>query len=302
MFYIGISGWTYKGWRGVFYPEKLPQKRELEHASREFNSIEINGTHYSLQKPDTFKSWAEQTPKHFIFSIKGSRYITHLKRLKDIETPLANFFASGVLALGEKLGPFLWQLPPSLKFDGERIGRFLKLLPHNTRAAARLAKKHDDRMANRTWTKPGGNRPLRHCVEVRHPSFMVPEFFDLLRKYGAAFVFADTAGKWPYAEDLVADFVYVRLHGDKQLYVSGYTERALRRWASRLRKWAKTSWPRDAKLIAAKRPKTPQIKDVFVYFDNDVKVRAPADAKRLREILGEKKPYNGAVFHYRKGL
>jgi uncharacterized protein YecE (DUF72 family) len=160
MIYIGISGWTYKGWRGVFYPKKLPQKRELEHASREFNSIEINGTHYSLQKPDTFKKWAEQTPEHFIFSIKGSRYITHLKRLKDIETPLANFFASGVLALGKKLGPFLWQLPPSLKFDGERIARFLRLLPHNTRAASRLSKKHDDKIANRAWTKPGGNRPF----------------------------------------------------------------------------------------------------------------------------------------------
>ncbi|HEX8297246.1 MAG TPA: DUF72 domain-containing protein [Chthoniobacteraceae bacterium] len=285
MFRIGISGWTYAGWRGVFYPADLAQKRELEFASRAFNSIEINGTHYSLQRPKSFQSWYAETPDDFVFSVKGSRFITHMKQLKDIEAPLANFFASGVLALREKLGPMLWQFPPRFRFDPKRMERFFQLLPRDTVAAAKLAQRHDQRLEGRAFTEADANRPVRHCVEVRHPSFLVPEFFRLLRRHDVAFVFADTAGKWPYAEDLTSDFVYVRLHGAEQLYVSGYSDPALDWWASRLGHWTRGEQPPDAALILP-RPKRPaKIRDVFVYFDNDAKVHAPFDAQRLRAQL-----------------
>lgn len=283
MFRIGISGWTYKGWRGVFYPPQVTQKRELAHASRIFNSIEINGTHYSLQRPSSFESWREETPDDFLFSIKGSRFITHMKKLRDVEEALANFFASGILALREKLGPFLWQLPPNFGFHPQRLETFFALLPRDTRSAARLAKKHTAKLKHGSYTKPGGDRRLRHCMEVRHTSFMVPEFFALLRRHHIAFVFADTAGKWPYAEDLTADFVYVRLHGAEQLYVSGYTDPELDWWAARLRQWSRGEQPKDVRIV------TPHsrvcIKDLFVYFDNDAKVKAPFDAQRLNERL-----------------
>jgi uncharacterized protein YecE (DUF72 family) len=281
MFRIGISGWTYKGWRGVFYPKGLVQKRELEFASRAFNTIEINGTHYSLQRPEYFETWRAETPDGFLFSVKGSRFITHMKQLRDVETPLANFFASGVLALREKLGPFLWQLPPRMRFDPVKLAHFLALLPRDTLAAARLAKQHDARLHDRAFTESGGRRTLRHCLEVRHPSFLVPEFFELLRKHNVAFVFADTAGKWPYAEDLTSDFVYVRLHGAEQLYVSGYTDEQLGWWAARIRHWAEGGKSDDARLVTKASRRPAKIADVFVYFDNDAKVHAPFDAQRL---------------------
>src|SRR5688500_1449800 len=183
---IGISGWTYAGWRGVFYPSGLAQKRELEYASRQFNSIEINGTFYSLQRPSSFALWYDQTPGRFQFAIKGSRFITHMKKLKDVETPLANFFASGLLCLKEKLGPLLWQLPPVLAFDPDRIENFFKLLPHTTRDAAKLAKRHDQRLEGRSWTKADADRPVRHTMEVRHESFRDERFVRLLRKYRVA--------------------------------------------------------------------------------------------------------------------
>ena len=280
---IGISGWTYAGWRGVFYPEKLPHKEELAHASRLFNSIEINGTHYSLQRPASFESWYAATPKAFVFSIKGSRFITHMKKLRGVEEALANFYASGVLALREKLGPFLWQLPPNLRFDRERIERFLDLLPRTTRAAARLAKRHGSVLKHGAFTKADEDRPLRHCMEVRHASFMVPEFIAILRRQKVAFVFADTAGKWPYSEDLTSDFVYIRLHGAEQLYVSGYSDAELDWWAARIRHWRRGGQAGDAKLITPHRKRT--IRDIYVYFDNDAKVKAPFDALRLRERL-----------------
>lgn len=290
MEHIGISGWRYEPWRGKFYPDDLPQRRQLEYASREFNSIEINGTHYSLQRPSSFEEWAAEVPETgFTFSVKGPRYITHMKRLKEVETPLANFFASGMLALGEKLGPFLWQLPPNFKFDAERLETFLELLPRDTAAAARLAKKHDDHLKwpAHTGMGPGGKRPLRHAIEVRNESFMLPEFFELLRRQRVAFVFADTAGKWPYAEDLTSDFAYLRLHGDEELYVSGYTDKALDWWADRIRHWRDSTQPADAKLVLPKKPKPPRkIQDIYVYFDNDVKVMAPRDAKALAARLG----------------
>jgi len=282
---IGISGWRYAKWRGKFYPKGLAHRRELEYASRALNSIEINGSFYSLQRPSSYQHWYSETPADFIFSVKGGRFITHMKKLRDVETALANFFGSGLLALREKLGPILWQLPPNLGWNEERSNNFFDLLPRNTRQAAKLSANHDDNLKARAWTKIDISRPLRYAIEVRHESFMTPEFFALLRRHNIAFVFADSAGKWPYAEDLTADFIYIRLHGAEELYVSGYTDRALDRWADRIDHWRKGKQPSDAKLIAcAKRPA--KRLDVFVYFDNDAKVYAPFDAQRLAAQLG----------------
>src|SRR5437588_990197 len=165
--HVGISGWTYAGWRGVFYPKKLPHRLELEFASREFNSIEINGSFYSLQRPSSYQRWHAETPPGFIFSVKGGRFITHMKKLRNVETPLANFFASGVLRLREKLGPILWQFPPDFVFDEARFAAFFDLLPRDTAAARRLARRHDRRVAGRSWIGRADERPLRHAVEIR---------------------------------------------------------------------------------------------------------------------------------------
>jgi uncharacterized protein YecE (DUF72 family) len=285
MNYIGISGWTYEPWRGTFYPEDLPQKRELEYASRQLNSIEINGTFYSLQKPGSFRTWYEQTPDDFVFSLKGGRFITHIRRLRDIETPLANFFASGVLALKQKLGPILWQFPPNFKFDAERFEPFFELLPHDTEAAAELACKHDKNWKGEVCLETDQRRPVRHAVEFRHDSFLTPDFVKLLRKHKIALVAADTAGLHPYAEDVTADFVYLRLHGAEEIYVSGYTDEALNRWADRIRAWSTGGQPADAKVVLDQPPPKCKSRDVYAYFDNDVKVRSPADAKSLAKLL-----------------
>jgi uncharacterized protein YecE (DUF72 family) len=280
---IGISGWTYPPWRGRFYPKGWPQHRELEYASRQVSSIEINGSFYSLQRPASYGAWYDASPEGFVFSIKGSRFITHMKRLKDVETPLANFFASGVLRLAEKLGPFLWQLPPSFRFDPERLRNFFNLLPRDTRAAARLAKKHDERLRGLAWAKTDCTRPLRHAIEVRHSSFETREFIALLREHEIAMVVADTAGKWPLIEDVTSDFVYVRLHGDEELYVSGYPPEALGIWGRKVRAWATGKMPAGTRLLAD-RPSVRE-RDVFVYFDNDAKVHAPFDAIALAAQL-----------------
>lgn len=280
--HIGISGWTYPPWRGVFYPKKLPHRLELEFASRAFNSIEINGSFYSLQRPSSYQRWYADTPDGFVFSVKGARFITHMKKLRDVEAPLANFFASGVLCLREKLGPILWQFPPNFGWNKDRFSEFFDLLPRDTGAAAKLARKHDDKLKVGAWTKTDAVRPVRHCVEIRHNSFMVPEFFDLLREHKIAFVFADTAGKWPYTEDLTADFIYCRLHGSEQLYVSGYSEKEIEWWANRIEHWRKGKQPRDAKLVLNRQPKAGK-RDVFVYFDNDAKVHAPFNARTLAQ-------------------
>lgn len=284
---IGISGWTYAGWRGSFYPPGLPHAQELTYASREFGTIEINGTHYSLQRPETFARWYDASPPGFVFAVKGSRFITHLKQLREVETALANFFASGVLRLDEKLGPFLWQFSPRFRFDRERLETFLALLPRDTKAAASLAKRHDHRLAGRAWTRTERRRPVRHAIEIRHYSFLDRDFVALLRRHGMALVFADSV-EWPYAEDLTADFVYLRLHGSEELYASGYSDQALDRWAARIRRWADGAQPEDARLIAADRkPPERSARDVYVYFDNDAKVRAPADARSLmRKLAG----------------
>jgi uncharacterized protein YecE (DUF72 family) len=285
-FRIGISGWIYGQWRKVFYPKDLPHKRELAYASRMLNSIEINGSFYSLQRPSSYQKWYDVTPPGFVFSLKGGRYITHMRKLKEVEQPLANYFASGVLALKEKLGPILWQFPPNFGFDAARFNAFFKLLPRDTKAAAELARGHDPWMKDRALTETDANRPIRHAVEIRHPSFEQPEFIALLRKHKIALVFADTAGRWPYSEDLTADFVYVRLHGDEELYASGYSPSALDWWAKRMRAWARGAEPSDARRWSEKTPAKRASRDVYAYFDNDVKVRAPFDAMALADRLG----------------
>jgi uncharacterized protein YecE (DUF72 family) len=269
---IGISGWTYKPWRGVFYPAGLRQKDELEHAAGLLSSIEINGSFYSLQRPESYRSWHDRVPDDFVFAVKGGRFITHMKKLADVDTALANFFASGPLALGGKLGPVLWQLPPTLGFDADRLSRFFELLPRTTKEAAVVAAGHDERVEGRAWLEPGEDRPLRHALEVRHDSFLDPTFLDLLRRHDIAVVVADTAGRWPRLAHVTSDFAYVRLHGDTELYASGYSGGSLDTWAALVRGWAE------------------QGTDVYVYFDNDVKVRAPFDAMALAERLGDLGP------------
>ncbi len=284
---IGISGWRYPPWRGVFYPEGLPQRNELAYASSLFASIEINGSFYSLQRPASYGAWGEATPTHFQFSVKGPRFITHILRLEGVETPLANFFASGVLRLGEKLGPMLWQFPPSFRYDAERMEAFFEMLPRDARAAAKLAARHDNHLKAEPWLKiddPG--RPLRHAVEIRHESFKTPDFVAQLRRHGVALVVADTAGKWPLMEDVTADFVYVRLHGDEELYASGYSDEALADWARRIEAWSAGGEVKDARRVGPAAKKERGGRDVFVYFDNDVKVHAPYDAMKLAHRLG----------------
>ena len=283
---IGISGWRYPPWRGVFYPEGLAQKRELEFASRQVSSIEINGSFYSLQRPSSYRRWYRATPEGFCFSVKGARYVTHILRLKEVQTPLANFFASGVLCLKEKLGPFLWQLPPSLKYDRVLVEEFLRLLPKDFSAASKLARKHNEKVKERAAMAARNNRPLRHAMEVRHASFECADFISLLRKYNVALVVADTAGKWPFIEDPTSDFMYLRLHGDEKLYVSGYTEAALKEWARKIRMWARGNTPSRTRLLTPRPPALSGGRDIYAYFDNDVKVRAPFDAMNLAHRLG----------------
>lgn len=282
---IGISGWTYPPWRGVFYPDKLPQARELAYAASRFASIEVNGTFYGLQRPDSFARWAEQTPDDFVFAIKASRFITHVRRLKDIDLPLANFVGSGLLRLGPKLGPLLWQFPPSFRFDPELFDAFLAKLPHTPAAAARLAKRHEPRLDGRAWVRTLGVRRLRHAVEIRHESFRDPAFVAMLKRHKVALVCADTV-EWPRLMDLTADFVYCRLHGSEQLYASGYDAKALDDWARRIAAWAEGGEPADAERVGKAARKRQTGRDVYVYFDNDIKVRAPADARSLAERLG----------------
>jgi uncharacterized protein YecE (DUF72 family) len=282
---IGISGWTYKPWRGTFYPPGLAQKRELAYASRRFNSIEVNGSFYSLQLPPSYRRWHDDTPEGFVFSVKASRYITHMIKLRNPRRPLANFFASGILALGEKLGPILWQFPPGWGFDEARWEAFMELLPRDTTAAARLARNHDGRVRGRAILKTARPRPIRHAFEVRHKSFLTPRFIDLLRHWNGAFVISDSAGAWIYSEDVTTGFVYIRLHGSKELYASGYDDAELDRWAQRIGAWRSGGEPADARRIgppAAKR----KSRDIYIYFDNDAKVHAPFNALGLAARLG----------------
>ena len=262
---IGISGWTYAGWRGDFYPRGLPHRAELSYAAERLGTIEVNGSFYSLQRPTSYARWAAETPDDFVLAVKGGRFITHLKRLRDVETPLANFWASGVLALGPKLGPLLWQLPERLEYDAALLEDFLSLLPRTTTEAAALASRHDDKLAeDRALTTTDAERPVRHALEFRSPSFCRDEAFAQLAEHGVACVLADTAGRWPQADADTSDLRYVRLHGDTELYASGYSDESLDGWAQRCRDWSADH-------------------DVVVYFDNDAKGHAPWDALRLQE-------------------
>jgi uncharacterized protein YecE (DUF72 family) len=284
---IGISGWRYTPWRGVFYPKGLPQRCELQYVASKMNSLELNGSFYSLQYPSSYQHWYEATPPGFLFSAKGSRFITHMLKLNNVETPLANFFASGILRLGEKLGPLLWQFPPQLQCDLERFEKFFRMLPRTGDAAVKLARKHDARLKGRSWLKADAIGELRHCVEIRHESFRCSDFIDLLREHNIALVVADTAGKFPYMEDITADFVYARLHGDIELYASGYSDEALDRWAKRVQLWRAGKQPKDAALSSPS-IRTTKPRDVYVYFDNDAKIRAPFDALGLASRIGIK--------------
>ena len=260
---IGVSGWRYPPWRGHFYPEGLPQRRELEFISRQFPTAEINGTFYGLQRPQSYEGWAAQTPPGFVFAVKAVRYITHERRLRDVEAALVNFFASGVFSLGDKLGPILWQLPPSLAFDAALLADFCALLPGQS---------------------PSGHR-LRHAMEVRHASFVDAAFIRLLRRHGIAWVVSDTPRPWPHFHDVTADFVYLRLHGASELYRSRYSGDQLDLWALRIRAWSEGREPPDARRIAADDPPAPMPRDVFCYFDNTDKRHAPDNARDLMHRL-----------------
>jgi uncharacterized protein YecE (DUF72 family) len=268
---VGISGWTYAGWRGDFYPKGLPHRRELEYAAERLTSIEINGSFYSLQRPSSYARWRSEVPDDFVFAVKGGRFITHLKKLRDAEAPLANFFASGVLSLDHTLGPFLWQLPATSTFDADVLREFFALLPRTTTEATRLALRHDDKVSgDRVWTGEVAERPLFHALEPRHPSFGTDEATELLREHDVALVVADSAGKWPCFDHAIGPIVYVRLHGDTELYTSGYSDEALDAWADRITGWTASG------------------RDGYVYFDNDAKGFAPHDARKLIEKLAQR--------------
>lgn len=283
---IGISGWIYPGWRGEFYPQDLPQRRELEYATRVLNSLEINGTFYSLKSPQTFDRWAETAPDDFIFAVKGPRFLTHTLRLRNVTVALANFFANGVLHLGNKLGPFLWQLPPHMFYEPQHLEAFCDLLPQDTHQAAKLARQHNQQVAGRSSFETKGRRRLWHAFEIRDERFLNEHFVRLLRQHGFALVFADSAQKYPYAEEITSEFLYVRLHGAQELYASGYSESELDWWKRRIRRWAKGEEYRSAPRITQLNPPRVKNRDVYVYCDNDAKVHAPFDALALAQRLG----------------
>jgi len=268
--FIGISGYDYKPWRGTFYPGALPARRWLEYASEQFDSIELNGTFYSLKSPAVFERWVAETPDDgFVFAVKGGRFITHNLKLRNAATAMGNFFASGVLALGGKTGPFLWQLPATYRFDAERLDSFMRTLPRNSADGEAVARQHDGRLRRGALLEAAAAVPFRHAFEVRHESYFHDEFYAILREHRCAFVIADTAGKFPTADEVTADFVYVRLHGSRQLYASSYTDDELDAWSAKIRRWRASG------------------RDVYVYFDNDMKTHAPFDALRLMERVGK---------------
>jgi len=284
---IGISGWRYAPWRGSFYPKGLVQAEELAFASRQFPTIELNGSFYALQRPSSYAQWAADTPEGFVFTVKAPRYITHILRLRDARAAVANFFASGLFALGPKLGPILWQLPPSLAFDAELLDTFLGHLPHDMDAAAALAQERETRMRGKELLTPA--QPawrVRHALEVRHDSYCHPEFIDLLRRHRVALVVADTGGRWPEVGDVTADFLYLRLHGAQQLYASGYSDAQLAHWADRIRAWATGGDASGIGRLSEKSAPQRSARNVFCFFDNTMKIHAPLNALRLAKQLG----------------
>ena len=285
--WVGVSGWRYREWRGPFYPQGLRQADELRYTASQLNSVEINGSFYSLQRPSSFEAWFTQTPDDFTMAVKGGRFITHMKKLRDVREALANFFASGLLGLQHKLGPVLWQFPENMPADLERFEAFFELLPRDTRAAERLAREHAAWLEGRTLTHADKRRKIRHAIELRNPACATPEFIELLRRHQIGLVIADTAGRFPFVEDITSDFVYVRLHGDTKLYASDYESPALERWARRIMRWHQGREPRDAPRVTAPlRDGAPR--DVYIYFDNDMHAHAPRNAVSLRRILERK--------------
>jgi uncharacterized protein YecE (DUF72 family) len=281
---IGVSGWTYPPWRGHFYPKGLRQKDELAFAAGAFSALEINGTFYGLQTPKSFGDWAAAVPPDFVFAVKGPRFITHLLRGRNTDPALANFFASGILALGHHLGAVLWQFPPNFRFEAERMEAFLDRLPRTGAAAARLGARHDQRLRSPAFLDVDPRLGLRHAIEIRPDSFRDPAFITLLRKQQVALVVADTV-EWPLLMDLTADFVYCRLHGSTELYRSAYAPEALDRWAARIAAWSSGAPMTDGNFVTAPvadgRPR-----DVFLFFDNTDKLQAPGDARALMARLG----------------
>jgi uncharacterized protein YecE (DUF72 family) len=269
-----VSGWRYPSWRGDFYPRGLVQRRELEYVGEQMSSAEINGSFYSLQRPSSYARWRDSVPDDFVFAVKGPRYITHMLRLRSAGNALANFFASGPLALRAKLGPILWQLPARHPFEPDVLDAFLASLPRTTAEALDLARGHDRRLDGRTWLSIDEDRPLRHSIEPRSASFDDPAFPELLRERNVSLTIADTADTFPMFDEITSDHVYVRLHGSQELYLSGYTDDELDAWAARVRAWADGSGCPDG------RPR-----DVYVYFDNDGRGRAPHDAVALERRL-----------------
>jgi uncharacterized protein YecE (DUF72 family) len=263
---VGVGGWVFAPWRGTFYPKSLPQARELEYASRQLTSIEINGTFYGSQKPASFRRWRDATPEDFVFSLKGPRFATHRRELSEAGESIERFFTSGVLELGAKLGPVLWQLPGTKRFEPEDFGAFLALLP---------AKVED--------------RRIRHVVEVSHASFAVPAFIDLLRKHRVALALIDSADR-PAMFDLTADFVYARLRRSTEEEPAGYPKFALDQWAQRFETWAAGGEPNDLPRIHAKPAPAAKARDCFAYFIGGAKVRAPAAAQALIARLARSSP------------
>ena len=256
--YIGIGGWTFAPWRGVFYPEKLTQAKELEYAASKLTSIEINGTYYGSQKPESFRKWAREVPDGFVFSLKGPRFATNRRVLAEAGDSVKRFYDSGVLELGDRLGPVLWQFAPTKKFDDADFGKFLELLPRKLEG-----------------------RALRHVVEVRHDSFCVPDFIALLRQFETPVVFAEH-GKYPAIADVVGDFVYARLQKGNDELKTCYPPKQLDAWAKRFQTWAGGGEPDDlTRVDPAKANKAPR--DVFAYVIHEGKVRAPAGAMELIE-------------------
>jgi uncharacterized protein YecE (DUF72 family) len=258
---VGIGGWTFEPWRGTFYPKDLPQKRELEYAGRQLTAIEINGTYYGSQKPESFARWRDETPDGFVFSVKGPRFATNRGKLAEAGASIERFFASGVTELKEKLGPINWQLLPTKKFDAEDFEAFLKLLPNES-----------------------GGFPIRHVVEVRHDSFRVPAFVALLRRYGVATVLTDK-DEFPEIPDVTAPFLYLRLQRATENVATGYPPLELEKWADRARAWAAGGAPAEPKPIAPSEKKAPKSRDVFIFMINGFKPKAPAAAMALIERL-----------------
>jgi uncharacterized protein YecE (DUF72 family) len=259
MIRVGIGGWTFEPWRGTFYPKGLTHARELEFASREMTAIEINGTFYRTQKPETFRKWRDETPEGFVFAVKAPAYATNRSVLADAGQSIERFFASGVFELGARLGPILWQFMPTKKFDPADFEAFLALLPHE-----------------------GGGMKVRNAVEVRHASFKTLEFVALARKYGAAVVFADSA-KHPAVADPTADFMYARLQRAAADVPTGYTPAALKTWLAVARAWEAGGVPEDLPLLGKAPAK--KKRDVFVFMINGAKERAPAAAKALLALM-----------------